>query len=221
MPHPSQKCGSCSPNLVEFIIYSDRSEPDLSDETIRIKNFPFSRKLWKNCWKWLKLQQTRFGNRYVCVLHDTGAVWKNYQKKAQAFSCPRDWRFSASYGDLVEGPLEHHSTIVLKVTLNWAPLCQEAPASRTTDAIFSSGTVAEVVHVWRSVEHETSNQYFDRASTATWYRNQYWFRCHVAVLALSYLVWDRYSTATWNLNQYTEVLVLVSVSGSGTGPVLV
>ena len=29
---------------------SDRYNPDLADETIRIKNFPFSRKLsWKNC----------------------------------------------------------------------------------------------------------------------------------------------------------------------------
>ena len=35
----------------------------------------------------------------------------------QTCSCPRDWRFSASRGDPIEGPLKapvHHSTIVLK-----------------------------------------------------------------------------------------------------------
>ena len=37
-------------------VYSDRSELDLSDETIRIQKFHFSRKLWwKNCWKLTKL----------------------------------------------------------------------------------------------------------------------------------------------------------------------
>ena len=34
------------------ILYFNRSELDLSDETIRIQNFHFSKKLrWKNCWK--------------------------------------------------------------------------------------------------------------------------------------------------------------------------
>ena len=33
-------------------IYSDRSELDLSNETIKIRNFHYSQKLcWKNCWK--------------------------------------------------------------------------------------------------------------------------------------------------------------------------
>ena len=36
-------------------VYSNRSDLDLSAETIRIQNFYFSRKLWwKNCWKWPK-----------------------------------------------------------------------------------------------------------------------------------------------------------------------
>ena len=37
-------------------MYSDRSQIDLSDGTIRIKKFRLSRKLWwKNCWKLTKL----------------------------------------------------------------------------------------------------------------------------------------------------------------------
>ena len=41
-------------------VYSDRSERDISDETIRIWNFLFSRKLWwKNCRKLTKSQQWR------------------------------------------------------------------------------------------------------------------------------------------------------------------
>ena len=41
-------------------IYSDRSEVDLLDETMRIKNFYFSRKLWwKNYWKLPKMLRCR------------------------------------------------------------------------------------------------------------------------------------------------------------------
>ena len=32
-------------------VYSDRSELDHSDGTIRFQNLKFGRKLWKNCWK--------------------------------------------------------------------------------------------------------------------------------------------------------------------------
>ena len=40
--------------LVYNKIYSDRSELDLSNETIRIQKFYFSRKLWwKNCLNWI------------------------------------------------------------------------------------------------------------------------------------------------------------------------
>ena len=41
-------------------VRSDRSELDLCETTIRIQNFPFSRKLWwKNCWKLPKLLRYR------------------------------------------------------------------------------------------------------------------------------------------------------------------
>ena len=42
------------------MIYSGRSELDLSDENIRFQNFRFSQKLWwKNCWKWPKVLRCR------------------------------------------------------------------------------------------------------------------------------------------------------------------
>ena len=52
---------------IEYL-YSDRSELDLSDEMIRIKNFPFSRKLWwKNCRKLAKLIRCRKAQSFQTI----------------------------------------------------------------------------------------------------------------------------------------------------------
>ena len=50
------------------MVYSDRSELDLTDETIRIKNFLFSRKLWwKNCYKTISFE---IGNNFPQQIKD-------------------------------------------------------------------------------------------------------------------------------------------------------
>ena len=50
------------------MVYSDRSELDIYDETIIIQNFPLSRKLWRtNCWKLLTLLPFRKAHSFRTI----------------------------------------------------------------------------------------------------------------------------------------------------------